>query len=100
MAEGGQPGTDITAQNRKSHHFRTGDHVSFEAQLTDRAGKLVANKVRFLYNHELEKLIHRARTENVFKGYLKLADGKLFVKEPCELPFFSVDRSEWEKIAA
>ena len=89
---------DVQRHVPKSHHFRTGDHVSFEVQSTERAGRMVATKVKFLYNQELEKIIQRARKENIFKGFLKMADGNLYVKELTSYLFFPLTISKWEKL--
>ena len=80
----------------KSHHFRTGDQVSFQLKLSDRGDRIIPFAVKFLYNHELEKIINKARTENVFKGFLKMADGVLFVKELTSYLFFPLLLSKWE----
>jgi hypothetical protein len=97
LADAPLPGTAVQSQTPKSHHFRTGDHVSFEVQSTERAGRMVATKVKFLYNQELEKIIQRARKENIFKGFLKMADGNLYVKELASYLFFPLTISKWEK---
>ena len=92
------PGPGVPNQAPKSHHFRTGDHVSFEVQSTERTGRMIAAKVKFLYNQELEKIIQQARKENIFKGFLKIADGNLYVKELTSYLFFPLTISRWEKL--
>jgi hypothetical protein len=81
----------------KAHHFRTGDHVSFYLKLTERGDRMAATGVKFLYNHELEKIIQKAKVENIFKGFLKMADDMLFVKELNSYLFFPLILSKWEK---
>ena len=98
LAEARLPGPDVQSQAPKSHHFRTGDHVSFEVQSTGRADRMIATKVKFLYNQELEKIIQQARKENIFKGFLKIADGNLYVKELTSYLFFPLTISRWEKL--
>ncbi|MCW3119338.1 MAG: hypothetical protein JWM28_3420, partial [Chitinophagaceae bacterium] len=86
----------VVKQTAKSHHFRTGDHVSFQLKLSDRGDRMIASAVKFLYNHELEKIINKARIENLFKGFLKMADDELFVKELGSYLFFPLVLSKWE----
>ncbi|MES1217977.1 MAG: hypothetical protein ABUT20_20895 [Bacteroidota bacterium] len=89
--------TGTEKQLSKSHHFRTGDHVSFQLKLSDRGDRMVATAVKFLYNHELEQIINKAKVENIFKGFLKQADDTLFVKELNSYLFFPLVLSKWEK---
>jgi hypothetical protein len=95
--EGDSMKPDTVKQTAKAHHFRTGDHVSFQLKLSGRGDRMAAFAVKFLYNHELEKIINKARIENIFKGFLKMADGTLFVKELNSYLFFPLLLSRWEK---
>ena len=96
-ADTGRPKPGTVKHTAKSHHFRTGDHVSFQLKLSDRGDRMIASVVKFLYNHELEKIINKAGIENIFKGFLKLADDTLFVKELDSYLFFPLILSKWEK---
>lgn len=80
----------------KKHIFRSGDTVSFEVKLTPRGDRLNAFNVKFLYNNELDKLLQKARTDNRFKGFLKMADESYFVKELHSYLFFPLLLSQWE----
>lgn len=81
----------------KSHLFRIGDEVNFQVKLSERGDKMTAYNIKFLYNTELEKLINKAKIENRFSGYLKIADDELFVKEWDSYIFFPLKLSKWEK---
>ena len=74
-----------------------GDEVNFQVKLSDRGDKMIAYNIKFLYNTELEKLINKAKIENRFSGYLKIADDDLFVKEWDSYIFFPLKLSKWEK---
>ncbi|MBK7433058.1 MAG: hypothetical protein IPI66_03575 [Chitinophagaceae bacterium] len=80
----------------RSHPFHIGDTVSFIPALSGRGDKQVATQVKFLYNSALEVLINKARVDNRFLGYLKLADDQYFVKEIDSYLFFPVPFSPWQ----
>ncbi len=80
---------------KKTHHFMVGDMVSFI--ITEaKNGKNVASNIIFLYNNALDNVINKASQLNSFKGYLKLIDGKYFVKEVESYVFFPVAISPWQ----
>jgi hypothetical protein len=89
---------DIPAISPKSkkHYFRTGDTVQFELALTPKGDRLNAYQVDFLYNNELDKLLNKAKTNNLFKGFLKVSDDAWFVKELQSYLFFPLVFSSWE----
>ena len=81
---------------KKAHIFHIGDMVNFTAGLTERGDKMVASNIQYLYNTALDVLINKAKTENNFIGYLKVADDKYFVKEIDSYLFFPVPFSPWQ----
>lgn len=81
---------------KKAHVFHIGDMVNFTAGLTERGDKMVASNIQYLYNTALDVLINKAKTENNFIGYLKVADDKYFVKEIDSYLFFPVPFSPWQ----
>lgn len=81
---------------KKPHTFHIGDVVNFTIALMDRGGKQVATNIQYLYNNALDALINKAKTENSFSGYLKVADDKYFVKEVNSYLFFPVPLSPWQ----
>jgi hypothetical protein len=81
---------------KKPHVFHIGDVVNFTAGLTDRGDKMVASNIQYLYNSALDVLVNKAKTENSFIGYLKVADDKYFVKEIDSYLFFPVPFSAWQ----
>ncbi|HMK04496.1 MAG TPA: hypothetical protein VK489_09900 [Ferruginibacter sp.] len=81
---------------KKPHVFHIGDAVNFTAGLTDRGDKMVASNIQYLYNSALDVLVNKAKTENSFIGYLKVADDKYFVKEIDSYLFFPVPFSPWQ----
>ena len=83
---------------KKIHVFHIGDLVNFTAVLADRGDKMIASNVRYLYNTALDVLLNKAKTENNFIGYLKMADDKIFVKEIDSYLFFPVATSPWQII--
>jgi hypothetical protein len=80
---------------KKTHVFHIGDLVNFTARLSDRGDKMIADDIQYLYNTALDVLINKAKTENNFIGYLKMADDKIFVKEIDSYLFFAVQSSPW-----
>ncbi len=85
-------------QSGKKHAFHIGDTVSFKVGMSDRGDRMIATGIKFLYNTALEVLINRAQTENNFIGYLKVVDGKYFVKEIDSYLFFPLQVSPWQMI--
>lgn len=85
----------IHEKDRK-HYFRTGDNVSFQLILTPRGDRLNAHNVRFFYNTELDKLLQKVKTDNQFKGFLKVVDEEWFVKELHSYLFFPLVFSPWQ----
>lgn len=81
---------------KKTHDFHIGDVVNFTAGISARGNKMVASNIRYLYNTALDVLVNKARTENRFLGYLKIAEDKYFVKEIDSYLFFPVSVSPWQ----
>ena len=81
---------------KKTHHFMTGDVVSFRPELSERGHRMVAANLEFLYNNALDALINKSKLTNRFLGYLKQVDDKLFVKEIESYLFFPVPLSPWQ----
>ena len=81
---------------RKTHHFMTGDVVSFQIKLSDRGDRMEAVNTEFLYNNALDALIDKSRLNNRFLGYLKQVDDDFFVKEIDSYLFFPVPFSPWQ----
>jgi hypothetical protein len=90
----------LDSEGRKRHHFRVGDNVQFELRLSDRGDKMTADKVKFLYNTQLEVLLNKAVLENRFAGYLKKVDDEWLIKERESYIFFPLRLSKWEKMPA
>ena len=86
----------VGSDGKKKHHFRVGDNVQFELRLSDRGDKLTADKVKFLYNTQLEVLLNKAVVENRFAGYLKKVDDGWLIKERNSYIFFPLLLSKWE----
>lgn len=83
---------------RKTHHFMTGDVVSFQLKLSDRGDRMIATGTTFLYNNALDTLINKSKLNNRFTGYLKKVDDKFFVKEIDSYLFFPVPFSPWQLV--
>lgn len=81
---------------KKAHQFYIGDKVNFTLRLSDRGDKMTADNVRFRHNSEVDLLIQKASIENRFSGYLKVIDGKYFVKEIDSYILFPLKLSPWE----
>ncbi|MBP6430460.1 MAG: hypothetical protein KA319_01735 [Ferruginibacter sp.] len=81
---------------KKKHLFHIGDVVHFIAKLSDRGDKMVALNIQYKYNEALDVLVNKAKTNNLFIGYLKEADGKYFVKEIDSYLFLPVQTSPWQ----
>ncbi len=88
--------TEDKEKTKKPHQYRAGDAVSFQIKGADRGKRIVAWDLKFLYNTAIEQLIHKAETDNRFKGYLKLVDDQFFVKEWDNYLFFPLVLSKWE----
>lgn len=81
---------------KKKHLYHIGDVVNFIAKLSDRGDKMVAQNIQYKYNEALDILINKAKTNNLFIGYLKEAEGKYFVKEIDSYLFLPVQTSPWQ----
>jgi predicted RNA-binding protein (virulence factor B family) len=81
---------------KKIHRFQIGDTVSFTLKISDRGDRMVALNIEYLYNTALDVLVNRAKTNNSFTGYLKVADDKYFVKEIDSYLFFPLPLSPWQ----
>ncbi len=88
--------TTSPGSGKKPHQFRLGDGVSFQLKLSDRGDKMAAYNVKFTYNTGIDLLLQKAAIENRFSGYLKLAEGKYFVKEWDSYILFPLQLSPWE----
>jgi len=73
----------------------SGDHVRFVIHKSG-AGVFYADQVVFEYNHALEVLINKAKEENRFAGYVKLADEQYFIKEIDSYLFIPLGLSRFE----
>ena len=89
--------TNAADNDKKPHQYRIHDTVSFRLRLSDRGDKMAAYQVKFLHNEFIDLMIQKAAIENRFAGYLKVADGKFFVKEVKTYILFPVQLSKWEK---
>ena len=89
--------TNAAGSDKKPHQYRLGDGVSFQLKLSDRGDKMTAYNVKFTHNTGIDLLIQKAAIENRFAGYLKIADGKFFVKEIDSYILFPIQLSKWEK---
>jgi hypothetical protein len=78
------------------HRFQPGDEVSFSLDMGTKSARPAAINVKFLYNTSLDQLINRAKTENKFTGYIKVAEGKYFIKEIDSYLFFPLHLSPWQ----
>ena len=81
---------------KKTHHFMTGDVVSFKPELSEKGHRMVAANLEFLYNNALDALLNKSKLSNRFLGYLKQVDDKLYVKEIESYLFFPVPLSAWQ----
>ena len=81
---------------KKLHTFHIGDLVNFNAGISGRGDKMIATNIQYLFNTALDVLINKAKTENNFIGYLKMADDKIYVKEIGSYLFFPVAVSPWQ----
>lgn len=80
---------------KKAHRFLSGDHVRFAIHKSG-AGVYYADQVVFEYNHAMEVLVNKAKVENRFAGYVKLAEDKYFVKEIDSYLFIPLELSRYE----
>lgn len=81
---------------KRIHRFQIGDTVRFNIAISDRKDRMIATNVEYLYNTALDALLNKAKTDNKFMGYLKVAEGKYFVKEIESYLFFPVSLSPWQ----
>lgn len=81
---------------RKKHQFLIGDTVEFRIELSPRGDKQVAVDIQFRYNTALDSILNKARTDNHFRGYLKIADDQYFVKETASYLFFPLVIAPWQ----
>jgi hypothetical protein len=89
--------TNAVDSSKKPHQYRLGDVVNFMLKLSDRGDKMTAYNVKFAHNEAINLLIQKAAIENRFAGYLKIVDGKFFVKEWDSYILFPIQLSKWEK---
>jgi hypothetical protein len=89
--------TNAPDSGKKAHQYKLNDSVSFQLRLSDRGDKMTAYNVKFTHNETVDLLIQRAAIENRFAGYLKIVDGKFFVKEIESYVLFPIQLSKWEK---
>ena len=89
--------TTEEGSGKKPHQYRLGDGVSFQLRLSDRGDKMTAFNVKFTHNETISLLVQKAAIENRFAGYLKIVDGKIFVKEIESYILFPIQLSKWER---
>lgn len=89
--------TSASGTGKKPHQFKLNDTVSFQLRLSDRGDKMTAYNVKFSHNEAIALLIQKAEIENRFAGYLKIVDGRFFVKEIDSYILFPIQLSKWEK---
>jgi hypothetical protein len=89
--------TNATDSGKKTHQYKLNDTVSFQLRLSDRGDKMTAYNVKFSHNEAIALLAQKAEIENRFAGYLKIVDGKFFVKEVDSYILFPIQLSKWEK---
>ena len=58
---------------------------------------MTAFNVKFTHNETISLLVQKAAIENRFAGYLKIVDGKFFVKEIESYILFPIQLSKWER---
>jgi hypothetical protein len=91
----GQPDGPVREKIKK-HRFQPGDTVSFISRISGKGDRMIATRVKYLYNTALDVLVNKARTLNQFTGYLKVVDDAYFVKEIDSYLFFPVPLSPWQ----
>lgn len=89
--------TNAADSGKKTHQYKLNDTVSFQLRLSDRGDKMTAYNVKFSHNEAIALLVQKAEIENRFAGYLKIVDGKFFVKEIDSYILFPIQLSKWEK---
>jgi len=89
--------TDAADSQKKPHQYRLRDVVEFNLKLSARGDKMTAYNVKHIHNPAIDLLIQKAAIENRFTGYLKVVDGKFFVKEIESYILFPIQLSRWEK---
>ncbi|HEX5026973.1 MAG TPA: hypothetical protein VFV68_16945 [Agriterribacter sp.] len=85
-------------KGKRPHQYRVGDAVGFATKGADRGSRIIAYNLQFLYNTAIEQMLHKAATDNRFKGYLKVVDDVFFVKEWDNYIFFPLVLSKWERL--
>lgn len=89
--------SSIAGSAKNTHRFLMGDNVTFEIKKTGANGKVqIASRVQYQYNTGLEILLHKAKLENKFIGYIKLTGNEYFIKEIDSYLFFPLKISEYE----
>ena len=83
-----------SGQLKKIHQYVVNDIVRFS--IAEVNGKNIAQGISFLYNNALDHIINKAATQNLFKGYLKRLNDKVFIKEQESYLFFQVNLSPWQ----
>lgn len=82
---------------KKIHRFLIGDQVTFVLKKTGSNGsQQYATEIQYQYNTALELLINKAKIENKFLGYIKVTEGKYFIKEIESYLFFPLSISPYE----
>lgn len=82
---------------RENHRYLVGDEVSFSIKKTGSNGSILsAGNLKYLYNTGLELLLNKAKEDNSFRGYIKITDGKYFIKEIDSYIFFPLQLSAYE----
>ncbi len=89
--------TNAPDSGKKPHQFKLSDSVDFQLRLSDRGDKMTAYNVKFIHNEAVDLLLQKIDKENRFAGYLKIVDGKFFVKEIESYVLFPIQLSKWEK---
>jgi hypothetical protein len=89
--------TTTDGSGKKPHQYKIHDTVSFQLRLSDRGDKMAAHNIKFSHNEAIALLVQKAEIENRFAGYLKIVDGKFFVKEIDSYILFPIQLSKWEK---
>jgi hypothetical protein len=81
---------------KKIHNFQVGDQVQFIIQPSDKGDKMVASQINYLFNEGLDRILNRAKIQNSFNGYIKVVEGKFFIKEIESYLFFPLAISPWQ----
>lgn len=81
---------------KKMHTYQVGDIVNFVSKLSDKGDKMIAANVQYLFNEGLDTILNKAKTGQTFNGYMKLVDGKFYIKEIETYLFFPLEISAWQ----